>query len=95
MFLCVGYIIFHVFLCDTFTHILQGRFINNGAILWLPLCQWKKLENMDKSATTQLHQERTKYELCAYFLGVLYNVMMMLFIFKKHVHCYLDLEFAI
>ena len=69
MFLCVGYIIFHVFLCDTFTRILQGCFINNGAILWLLLCQWKNLENMDKSDTTILHQEKTKCELYAYFLG--------------------------
>ena len=31
-------------ICDVFTCILQGYFTGTGAIIWLPQCQWSKLE---------------------------------------------------
>ena len=36
-----------VFLCDTFTHILQGYFTGTGAIIGLPLCLWSNPEGYD------------------------------------------------
>ena len=58
-----------VYLCDGFTHILQGNFTGTGAIIWLPQCQWSNLEKIGKSGHTEPQQNAAEHKPYSYFMG--------------------------